>query len=380
MRMRLSVLSFLFFPVLGVAQVVPEPPKCALEPPQRVAMADRTDGASGGSIGQDGATSSVLAPVGIVQGGDAASEKPSLPTDRRDVPALAHIAATGAKLVDLGSSHGLRMVLARQGEEFMLFQVAPDGEAVVAGLQADLPVSKLSSAAEDLVTEIGTAHGLRGLFLRNGKHFQVLYVTPDGERVIPGVMWDATGKNVTREQIAPISGAVPTVVIGKEADQAGPEKKSALEAVTETRFGTIGRASAPRLWVFVDPLCGYSVRALNDVKRFAASGRVEVAFIPVSVLDNGHGKSTASALSMLSQPAEQMVGAWERRDFSGTTDTAAAMRLQKNMTIAEAIGLRGTPLILWRKADGSEGRLDGLPSDWNAIIESMGGERHAKAR
>jgi thiol:disulfide interchange protein DsbG len=290
---------------------------------------------------------------------------------------LAHIAATGAKIVDLGNSHGLRMVLARQGEEFMLFQVAPDGEAVVAGLQAELPAAKLLAAVENQATEIGTRHGLRGLFLRNGKHFQVLYVTPDGESVIPGVMWDATGKNVTREQIAPISGAVPTVVIGKDA---AAEKKAAIEAVKETSFGTIGRGSAPRLWVFVDPLCGYSVRALQGVKPFAASGQVEAAIIPVAVLDDGRGRSTASALSLLSRPANEMIGAWEKGELFATAGPAAEMRLQKNMAVAEAIGLRGTPLILWRKADGSEGRLDGLPSDWKAIVDSMGGERHAEAR
>jgi len=48
------------------------------------------------------------------------------------------------------------------------------------------------------------------------------------------------------------------------------------------------------------------------------------------------------------------------------------------MAASEAIGLRGTPTVIWRKADGSQGRIDGLPEDWNAVIASMGGERHAE--
>jgi thiol:disulfide interchange protein DsbG len=49
------------------------------------------------------------------------------------------------------------------------------------------------------------------------------------------------------------------------------------------------------LWVFVDPLCGYSVRALEELRPIAASGRIEVAVVPVAVLDNGNGSSTAAA-------------------------------------------------------------------------------------
>ena len=64
--------------------------------------------------------------------------------------------------------------------------------------------------------ELGETHGLRGLYLRNGPEFQVLYVTPDGRATIAGVMWDATGKNLTRDQVSKIDGAIPTVVVDKD--------------------------------------------------------------------------------------------------------------------------------------------------------------------
>jgi thiol:disulfide interchange protein DsbG len=227
---------------------------------------------------------------------------------------------------------------------------------------------------------MGSAHGLRGLFVRNGEQFQVLYATPDGERVIPGVMWDATGKNVTREQVTPITGAVPTAVIGKDtaASAAVGARRPALDLVRGTTFGTSGPDSAPRLWVFVDPLCGYSVRALQELQSFVAGGKVQLAIIPVSVLDyEDQGRSTAAALAMVSKSADQMVTAWSRGDLKGPAGADAAARLGVNMAAAEEIGLRGTPTVVWRKADGSEGRVDGLPDDWNAVIGSMGSESHA---
>jgi thiol:disulfide interchange protein DsbG len=302
-------------------------------------------------------------------------------------PALRHLARSGAQLFEAGVTHGLRAVVARQGEEFMILQVAPDGEAIVAGVQTDLSADLLLTIAgrgEPRVTDLGTNHGMRGLFVRNGRQFQVFYVTPDGERVIPGVMWDATGKNLTREQVAPLPGVTPTVTIGggKATGGAsiGSQEKvsSALEAARAASFGTIGVEAAPKIYVFIDPLCGYSVRALQQLQPFVTAGRVLVAIIPVSVLDyEDEGRSTKGALAMLSKPADQMASAWSRGDLSGPVSPASEDRLRRNMAIVEAIGLRGTPTVIWRKHDGSEGRIDGLPEDWNSVITSIGTENHA---
>ena len=43
------------------------------------------------------------------------------------------------------------------------------------------------------VTELGSAHGLRGILLSVMARFQAVHATPDGDRLIPGVMWDAAG-------------------------------------------------------------------------------------------------------------------------------------------------------------------------------------------
>ncbi|MEK8121684.1 hypothetical protein WOB59_00765 [Methylocystis sp. IM4] len=302
-------------------------------------------------------------------------------------PALNHLRKSGAQLFETGTAHGLRGVVARQGDEFMILQMTPDGDAVISGVQTDLSVDRLVSiggGGEPSVTELGTKHGMRGLFVRNGRQFQVFYATPDGQSVIPGVMWDAEGKNITREQVAPIPGVTPTVTIGKENEAIGAAaatqitNKSALDATEKTTFGLSGQSSAPRLYVFVDPLCSYSVRALQQLQPLVARGRVQAAIIPLAVLDyEDNGASTPSALAMLSKPAEQMAQAWSRGELNGPASSDAEEKLRQNMAIAEAIGLRGTPTVIWRKADGSEGRIDGLPEDWNAVIASMEGENHA---
>ena len=379
MRTVLFLIALSVAPGVNAAAASLQPPNCALGGTLPIKGV-----ATGNTAEKQPAPPSVLVEAATPKqtAGPTAGLLSETP-DIDQVPVLKHISETGAKIFDLGTSHGLRGVLARLGEEFMLLEVAPDGQAVVAGLQSELSVSALLSIAGSQVTELGSAHGLRGIFVRDGAAFQVFYATPDGDRLIPGVMWDAAGKNVTREQVAPIAGTLPTVVVGNNDEAARAQlaggTRSALDLVKDTSFGVTGPASAPRLWMFVDPLCSYSVKALQEIQPFVASGRVQVAVIPVSVLDyEDNGKSTPSALALLSKSADEMITAWAHGDFKGPAGTEAEGRLRVNMAASEAIGLRGTPTVIWRKADGSQGRIDGLPEDWNAVIASMGGERHAE--
>jgi len=350
-----------------VAEQLPPLPKCNLDPPPGRSILAGSEG--GVAVAQE-----IADGAGVGLRNEPKADGPRLSDENLTaIPVLAHIARSGATIADLGEAHGLRMVLARNGEEIMLFQVAPDGEAVVAGIQADLPAAKLASILGSRATPIGEAHGLRGLVLRNGKRFQVVYETPDRERVIAGVMWDAKGTNLTKHQIASVEGARPTIVIGDQASGGFRDGKAGLDLLEQASFGTFGQAGAPRLWVFVDPLCGYSVRALEGLRPIAASGQVEVAVVPVAVLDNGNGSSTAAALALLSRRSSEMVEVWSRRDFGGEQSSDARAKLQVNMAVAQALGLRGTPMFVWRKPDGSEGRVDGLPSNWREITESIGG-------
>ncbi len=305
------------------------------------------------------------------------------PVDVETVPVLKHIASTGAQLLELGEAHGLRAVSARSGDQFMILQIAPDGQAVVGGPQLDLAVDKLMTLASGQVKELGETHGLRGLYLRNGQEFQVLYVTPDGRSTIAGVMWDATGKNLTREQVSKIDGAVPTMVVEKEGSKTleVAAKADALLGVEHTAFGTYGDPAAPRLWMIIDPYCSYSVRAFDELRPYVAAGRIQLALVPISILDyETNGQSTPAAESLLSQDPARMAEAWDHQSFRAPPSQEAPALLRKNNGIAEAIGLKGTPTLVWRKSDGTAGEIDGIPKSWEALIAEVEGAHNVSAR
>jgi len=301
----------------------------------------------------------------------------SIPDDALP-PALSNVAGAGAQIIETGAAHGMRSVVARNGQQFMFMHVTPDGQAIVACMISELTPAQLTAAAAGQTRELGTSHGLRGIFVSNGNQFQVFYVTPDGERVIPGAMWDGSGNNLTRNQVTPIPGAIATVEIGPGAteasvDAAAPRAASALAWAQSTTAGTLGDPAAPKVWVFIDPMCSFSVRAMQQLHPLIEARILQVAAIPLSILDaEDNGRSTPSALSMLSQPPDQMVSAWAGGRLNAPPSPEAPARLAANMAAAESIGLRGTPTLVWRKADGSEGRSDGMPSDLNAFVASLG--------
>ena len=275
---------------------------------------------------------------------------------------LKHIASTGARLLELGEAHGLRSVSARSGDEFMILQIAPDGEAVIGGPQLDLAVDRLMILASGQVKELGETHGLRGLYLRNGPEFQVLYATPDGKATIAGVMWDATGKNLTREQVSKIDGTIPTVVVDKDGARQfeAAAKANALVEVEHASFGVFGNPAAPRVWMIFDPYCNYSVRAFNDLKPYVAAGRVQLALVPIAILDyETRGQSTPAAESLLSQDPGHIGEAWERGDF-GRSRRRKRWRFWRRTTRSpRTSGSRGRRRSYGARRMGRRGRSTG---------------------
>ncbi len=347
------------------------PPLCALPGPLAIPVTDRPT-ASPAAKPTD--ASPPPAP--------SARSAPPLPEALAAVPFVQHVALAGAVVSDLGASHGLRSIAARNGDQFMIFQITPDGLAGVSGAITELTLVQLEAAASGNITELGTQHGLSGVFVRSGSQFQVFYATPDKERLIPGVMWDAAGKDLTRQQVANVPGAVPTVVVG-DGDPAKPNTAAAPGAAASTvaalplmqkaSFGTVGPGSAPHLWMLIDPQCIYSVRAYQMLQPYVASGRLQLSVVPLSVLDyEDHGQSTKSALALLSKPSEQIVPSWQAGGGSDAPSAEAVDRLHANMAIAQAIRVQGTPTFIWRKADGSEGRIDGIPTSVDALVSSIG--------
>ena len=58
--------------------------------------------------------------------------------------------------------------------------------------------------------------------------------------------------------------------------------------------------------MIIDPYCSYSVRAFDALRPYVKAGRIQLAVVPISILDyEDNGQSTPAAQSLLSQTTEQ---------------------------------------------------------------------------
>ena len=85
-----------------------------------------------------------------------------LPDTLALLPFVQHVAAAGAVVTDLGESHGMRAVAARSSDQFMLFEVTPDGQAAVLGSTVELTPEQLETIASGNIADLGVEHGLPG--------------------------------------------------------------------------------------------------------------------------------------------------------------------------------------------------------------------------
>ncbi len=380
----LALAQSLCAPQAGSGQPPPPPPAFTLPAPM---PATPQAWPSGDGAATPRPSAPVASPAAVPTAPSDATRTAAATGAGLSAPVLQRVVKAGATLEDMGLNHGLRLVVARAGAEFMLLSVLPSGQAMVAGFPMDLTLARLRATGGSSVTDLGEREGLRGLVLRSGDTFQVFYATPDGERVIPGIMWDAAGRNLTRDHVAGIEGAIPTVTIGDvpagappappaavpivAAAASGAAAASPLAVAQRAHAGVVGAEAAPHVWMFVDPQCGYSVQALQRFQPLVAAGRLRLSVIPVAILDHANaGRSTADALAMLSHSAEGMVAAWSRGDLRSAPSPEAPARLRENTAAAAAIALRGTPTLIWRKADGTEGRVDGMPTNIEAVLAS----------
>lgn len=122
MRVLLLLAAITIAPCLALAD-----PQCVLPSP----VSNSALAAVPGSV----ATGTIIAPQPIMQGAEPVPVAPSWSANSSTrVPILDHVAAAGAHFSEAGVSHALRIVVARNQDQFVRLYVTADGQAAVAGL------------------------------------------------------------------------------------------------------------------------------------------------------------------------------------------------------------------------------------------------------
>ena len=146
MRWTIALLVLSATPAMAAA-----PPLCAMAGPTPIAIPDQPGATPARGVGSPALPSA----------GAATPQPAPIPAALSAMAFAQHVANAGATLMDLGLSHGLHAIAARNVNQFMLFDVTPDGRAASCPgrrLLFRLRQSPESIAVGD-ITELGEMHG-----------------------------------------------------------------------------------------------------------------------------------------------------------------------------------------------------------------------------
>lgn len=223
------------------------------------------------------------------------------------------------------------------------------------------PVQQLADKGVTIVRRFAAPGGLTGFVARAGHRPVTLFLTPDGQHVIVGTLFDASGQDLSQPQLDKLA-----------TNPAGSSRWTRLASAT---WLTDGKADAPRtVYVFVDPNCPYCRRFYTAARPWVKAGRVRFRVLPVGVLAP---TSTAKAAAILAASHPTRAYRQQERDpkhgVKPMHPVPAGLKAEitANDALMDRLGIRGTPGIVYRDADGDVHIHQGVP-DAHALRAILG--------
>lgn len=283
-----------------------------------------------------------------------------------------------------------RFIITAAALGFLLLFPGPDQTA---SAQESIPA--LPAPIQNLVDEgaqiryLGRDYGLDAwITIKNGQE-QYFYVTPDGEAIMMGVLFNNKGKLVTVDQVQRLQDqgdALLDVLADDKSfaglpantpgDEVSYEFKSPAEQlyheIENSNWVPVGRPGAPLLYSFIDPQCPHCHAFMDDLRaEYIEKGLVQVRMIPVGFRDET--KAQAAFLIATPNPAER----WFRHMDGDETALPAKTGInqqgvQRNLAIMQSWKLNATPMIVYRDLNGEIKIVQGRPKDLPGMIADIG--------
>lgn len=252
---------------------------------------------------------------------------------------------------------------------------------------------------------LGREYGLDGwVTIQNGEE-QYFYVTPDGQALLLGILFNNKGDAVTLRQINALrekegpaidrlAGYTPppTKDVAKTASQeatsvapdlSNPQSiiKSAAKSKAEQLFDSVetsnwvqlGAKDAPVIYTFIDPECPHCHDLIEDFRTsgYIEKGLVQVRLIPVGVLSEESLKEAAYLLAS-PQPQQDLYNHMDGKPNALLVDqNANTQGVQRNMQIMQEWKLDATPFSVYKDISGKIKILQGRPSDVKKLIAEL---------
>ena len=227
------------------------------------------------------------------------------------------------------------------------------------------PIAALEDRGATVGETFEAPSGLTGYTVSFQGQTLAAYVTADQEHVLVGTLLDGDGTNLS----------APVLSAAANADR--PE--SEWDAVADAGWIADGSDDAERvIYAFTDPNCPYCSRFYQQSRDWVEAGAVQIRHVMVGVLRED---SLAKAATLLAadDPSAALAAHEAAFDSGGVTPadplpSASEQTVQSNNALMNRLGIRGTPSVYYRDAEGAIRLARGLPRG-DRLEAVMGGPR-----
>lgn len=214
------------------------------------------------------------------------------------------------------------------------------------------PIQQMADKGLTIVKAFDAPGGLTGYAAKAGHRPVALYLTPDGQHVIVGTLLDGQGKNLTKPQL--------------EAAIVQPRQQNAWPKLADSHWIADGKKDAPRtIYVFTDPNCPYCHKFYEEARPWVNAGKVQLRQVMVGMLrPSSPGK--AAALLSAKDPSAAYHDHEKHYQSGGIkpmdkVPSTLRDKVIANNTLMSELGIRGTPGIVYKDADGKIQIHQGVP-------------------
>ncbi|WLG97469.1 thiol:disulfide interchange protein DsbG [Pseudomonas sp. FP198] len=232
-------------------------------------------------------------------------------------------------------------------------------------LQAEeLPaaIKKIEAKGAKIVGTFDAPNGLRGYAAQYQSRGMTLYLTPDGQHVLLGNLYDADGKDLSLE---PLKKLVYD-----------PMSKEIWAKMQASSWIADGSKDAPRtVYLFSDPNCPYCNMFWEQARPWVNAGKVQLRHIMVGIIrEDSPGKSAALLAAKEPEKAladHEKAGKGSPLKPLKEIPPAIQAKLDANQQLMDELELSATPAIFYLDDQGDLQQQQGAPSP-DKLVKILG--------
>lgn len=242
------------------------------------------------------------------------------------------------------------------------------------------------------VQYLGDRDGYSGWILLDKAGATYNYVSPDGNTIFQGMMYDGAGTPLTLGQIAAarklnptffsMAGPGSTVEVSTQSATGAPAPQTAdPQTPGEQLYYSLGYSNvlklgnlsdtAPVLYAFLDPDCGHCHDFLKEInKDYLVTNAIQLRVIPIGLLNEDSKRRAAYALAQADGAAQFLAHALGQKTMPAPEGLTLDGQ-QLNLDLFKHWRFDGTPILVYKEASGRIMMVRGGPKDMKSIVNSI---------